>query len=240
MWVQPSSNLMLTSSEVHLWKMNLDLSREQVEKQYMILSEDEKKRANSFKFEIHKNRFIIARSTMKLILSRYLNLPPEKIKFKYNAYGKPQLVNELKSEGLEFNLSHSENLAIYGISRHHLVGVDLEYLRPMKEAEKLAERFFCSREFEAIKSLSIDKKEKAFFKLWTAKEAYLKAIGKGISGGLEQIEISLKEPMELIKVPENAQSCWELLSFTPHPNYIAAMVVEGKKANINYYEFQHR
>ncbi|MDJ0508106.1 MAG: 4'-phosphopantetheinyl transferase superfamily protein [Crocosphaera sp.] len=220
--------------------MNLDLSKEKVHKKYLILSEDEKKRANSFKFEIHQNRFIIARSTLKFILSCYLDIPAEEINFQYSPYGKPQLVNNLQSEGLKFNVSHSENLAIYGISRHHLIGIDIEYLRPMKEAEKLAERFFSSKEFEAIKSLSTEKKEKAFFQLWTAKEAYLKAIGKGISGGLEQVEISLREPMELIKVPEKNQSSWELLSFTPHPNYIAAMVVEAKKANITYYEFQQR
>ena len=236
MWLSPPDQLKLTSNDVHLWRMNLDLSLREVNQRFHILDETEKNKANRFKFEHHKNRFIVARSTLKFILSRYLNIAPEQIKLTYNPYGKPKLLDEINEQNLAFNLSHSQDLAIYGVTCDRLIGVDVEHLRPMPDAEQLVQRFFHPEEAKQLQSLAIIEKHKAFFQLWTAKEAYLKAIGQGISGGLEQVKISLDPPLKYLTLPSNDQTPWNLLSFIPHPNYLAAIAVQGNRYQINYWQ----
>lgn len=235
-WQQPPQELNINSQEVHLWKMNLETSSINIQDAMKILNEEETIKAQKFRFEKHQKRFIVARSTLKHILSHYLGISPEKIAFQYGSHGKPKLVDKMNTIQLEFNLSHSEELAIYGITCHHLIGVDVEYLRPMPDAEKLAKRFFCHQEFEKINSLSIIHKNTEFFKLWTAKEAYLKATGKGISGGLDKVEISTDEPRKFINLPQPNKTTWKLLSFVPQTNYLAAMAVQENNQITHYWQ----
>ncbi|MEA5511279.1 4'-phosphopantetheinyl transferase superfamily protein [Crocosphaera sp. UHCC 0190] len=231
MWSFPTKSITLNKIDVHLWCMNLDLSKEQVDQRFQILNDQEQIKAQRFRFEQHQRRFIVARSTLKNILSHYLQIPPVQITFEYSYLGKPKLSDEINSRQLEFNLSHSQELAIYGITCDRLIGVDVEYIRPMSDAEQLAKRFFCPQEAEKIKTLSPPDKDQAFFQLWTAKEAYLKATGEGISGGLDKVEISLDSPLQLINLPH-----WQLLSFVPQIDYLAAIVVPGNLGNVSYWK----
>ncbi|MEA5537232.1 4'-phosphopantetheinyl transferase family protein [Crocosphaera sp. XPORK-15E] len=231
MWSFPTKSITLNNLDVNLWCMNLDLSKDQVDERFHILNDQEQIKAKRFQFEQHQRRFIVARSTLKIILSRYLNIPPDQITFEYSPLGKPKLSNEINSQKIEFNLSHSQELAIYGITCDRLIGVDVEYIRPMPDAEQLAKRFFCPQEAEKINTLSSPDKDKAFFQLWTAKEAYLKATGEGISGGLDKVEIFLDSPLQLINLPH-----WQLLSFTPQTDYLAAIVVAGNLGNVSYWK----
>lgn len=237
-WKDPPQKSTINSQEVHLWKINLDQSPINIKDGFKILNQDEKIKAQKFHFEKHQHRFIIARSTLKRILSFYLSLPPEAIEFQYNDYGKPELVDYLNNQQLQFNLSHSENLAIYAITSYHLIGVDVEYIRPMPDAENLAKRFFAYQEFEQISYLPTTKKDKEFFTLWTAKEAYLKAIGKGLSGGLETVKVSSDEPRKFINLPEINHTTWTLLSFVPQVNYLAAMAVQENRQVNHYFQLE--
>ncbi len=194
-----------------IWSTGLELPGEEVERLGRCLSSDERERANRFKFERDRRRFIVARGNLRQILSDYLDLTPEKITFNYSSKGKPEIVGSR----LQFNVSHSHELAIYGISWEGAIGVDLEFIRPVDSLMSLTERYFCESEREEVKR-SGDRTE-TFFRLWTAKEAYLKATGEGIAGGLERTEVCLN-PLGLVRVRG-----WSLRELILDPRYRATL-----------------
>ncbi|HAC65694.1 MAG TPA: peptide transporter [Cyanothece sp. UBA12306] len=235
-WSYPPENLTLTPSVVDLWIMSLQLASKEVEQRWQILNNEEQIKAKKFNFEKHKRRFIVARSTLKMILGQYLKIPPQKIKFDYSSRGKPRLSDQLGNNQLQFNTSHSEELAIYGVTLDRLIGVDIEYIRPMKDAKQLAKRFFCDQEYQQINNLTSPQLEKAFFQLWTGKEAYFKATGEGISGGLDQVQICLQNNPKLIALPPNQSKLnWFFSSFIPSPGYQGAIVVAEDDCQLNYW-----
>ncbi|MGD1702459.1 4'-phosphopantetheinyl transferase family protein [Dapis sp. BLCC M229] len=232
----PEKKLELSENNAHIWSTNLKLASSQIEELSTILSPDEIERANRFYFERDKNRFIIARGTLRKIISRYLNIEPKKLQFSYSDHGKPYL----KNTSILFNLSHSQDLALYAVTKVNLIGIDLEYIRPMNDAESLAKRFFSAQEYNLISQLPPQKQQETFFKLWTCKEAYLKATGDGLAGGLEKVEISLipEKPVDFFSINGNMEeaSHWYLHQFIPQPNYIAAVAVAGKNQNLSFWQ----
>lgn len=223
--------LTLTEGEVHLWRANLDCNPEKIQELAKILSADEKARAERFYFPQHRQRFTVARGILRFILGRYLAIAPEKLQFAYSSRGKPRLEASCDGNWLQFNLSHSQGLALYGMVRDRRIGVDVEYLRPMADAEQLARRFYSTRESAVLNALPPPEREIAFFRGWTAKEAYLKAVGEGLGGGLAEVEVSLAPncPLRLLAIGSDVQAAsqWKLAGLTPHPNYLAAVAVEG-------------
>ncbi|MGP0129206.1 MAG: 4'-phosphopantetheinyl transferase family protein [cyanobacterium endosymbiont of Rhopalodia musculus] len=236
MWLKSPNCLTINPSDIHLWKQHLKVSDLEVNRCFEILNQEEKIKAQKFSFEKHKRRFIVARGTLKTILGRYLNIPAPTIEFTYSSRGKPRLTNKLGGNRLQFNLSHSNELAIYGVTCNRVIGVDLEYIRPMSEAKKLAKRFFCFQEYNHINLLTSPDLEKTFFKLWTAKEAYLKATGEGIGGGLDQVEVSLDSCPQLLKLPKNQSLLnWTTSFLIPHPNYQGAIVFQTNEWKLSYW-----
>lgn len=229
-WQSKPADLKLSENQVHVWLAELDLPTLQIEKLAQTLSPDEAERANRFYFERDRKHFIAGRGILRTILGQYLDLDPAEIQFNYSARGKPALANT--DEVLYFNLSHSQGLALYGVSRDFNLGIDLEYIRPMSDLEQLAKRFFSPGEYTAIASLPDDEKQRAFFQAWTCKEAYLKATGDGLAGGLAEVEVSLipGEGARLIRIAGNPQAAlsWSLAQIIPAPDYMAAVAVAGE------------
>ena len=223
-WQFPPENLQLFDNEVHLWGKYLDIPIEEVKELAKILAPDEQKRADRFRFPIHRKRFIVARATLRNILASYLDLDAKQIQFQYSDRGKPSLIDR----NIKFNLSHSSDLAVYGFTNNRNIGVDLEYLKDMPDAENLAKRFFSNNEYQAISSLQPSYKQQAFFQIWTAKEAYLKATGVGLTG-LDDVEIvcnSQEVKIASINRDIEAASNWYLSSFKIDRAYIAAIAVQ--------------
>ncbi len=222
---------------IHLWWIVLDVTDENLQTFISLLSESEKIKADRFKFPQHQRRYQAVHGILRIILGRYLKLDPTQINFTHSDRGKPYLTDACNPVNLQFNLSHSENMALVGISRDRRIGVDLEKMRPMENAEQLAERFFCASEYALLTQAIPAERDKLFFQLWTAKEAYLKATGEGISGGLNQIEIALN-PLRFINLPN-----WYLQSFEFNPdddhNYWAAIALEtrGENLPIKYFSY---
>jgi 4'-phosphopantetheinyl transferase len=153
-------------------------------------------------------------------------LAPQQLSFSYTRWGKPTLAGH--ESHLCFNLSHSQGVALYAVTRDRCVGVDLEQMRALPDLEQLAKRVFSQRECAVIDSLPPAQKPVAFFKGWTRKEAYLKATGEGLSG-LEQVEVSVApgEPARLLRLGRapGATDRWALHEPTVAPGYAAAIVV---------------
>lgn len=244
-WETPSTNLNLSNQEIHIWRADLNLPFEEIEQLEQILSEDEQKRANRFRFPHLKNRFIAARGNLRKIISYYLAIESDRLIFEYTSRGKPQLAAQLNQIGLQFNVSHSQDLALYGFTIEQKIGVDLEFLRSMNEVEKIAQRFFSAREYQLISQANPDLQQQVFFQLWTAKEAYLKATGEGLVDSLAEIEFSINADRTIslnsiegnTKVPQH----WLINNFVPASDYIATVAVQknemiGERQKLLFFE----
>lgn len=200
--------MQLGNSEVHIWQVNLD------EIQFHYLSLDEQARADRFKFEQHRDRFIAGRSFLRSLLSTYLQTDPISLEFEYASHGKPSL----KNSPIQFNLAHSQHLALYAVTYDRLVGIDLEAIRPVDDLNGLVKRFFLPSEYKAIQA-----DNSLFFQYWTCKEAFLKATGTGLSK-LKELEI---ENAQLKTIPVEARSRkWYLQQLTINADFAGAIVVE--------------
>jgi 4'-phosphopantetheinyl transferase len=231
-WLTPPESLISFGDDIHIWKIDLKQSQSQIEYLKETLSSDEVARAERFYFPEHRQRFIIGRGSMRTILGKYLGVEPSEVKFNYQQQGKPILADQFADSGIYFNLSHSQDLGLCGVSHHGLIGVDLEYIRHTSDLEDLAKRFFLPKEYELIKLLPPEKQQQVFFRYWTCKEAYLKATGDGLTQ-LEKIEIDLT-PTETaqLKVPGN----WRLIELIPADNFAAAVVVNNNSGNFKFWE----
>jgi len=231
LWLSPQPGLELSADEVHLWRAFLDQSPEQISGLGQTLSDEERARAGRFHFERDRRRFVVGRGVLRAILGQYLGLEATQARFSFGPYGKPYLAEEPGDCKLCFNLAHSSEIALYAFSLRRQVGVDVEQLRFLADAEQVAEHFFSPGEKAVWDSLPPAHRQAAFYDCWTRKEAYIKATGKGLSERLELIDVSLTpgEPAQVLSVAGDHHEAlrWSLASLTPAPGYVAALAVEG-------------
>lgn len=217
--------------EVHVWRATLARPEPEVEALRSLLSADELARANGFRFNRHRDDFIVARGTLRTILGRYLRRPPARLRFNYNKYGKPELRGAEDEEPLRFNASHAGGIALYAVARGREVGVDVERVRDDLACDEVAGRFFSRREVETLRALPASQRTEGFFNCWTRKEAYIKALGKGLSLPLDRFDVSLApgEPAILLGVrgDEHGHARWYLRELLPGFGCVAAIAVEG-------------
>lgn len=237
----PKFPLSLTDQTVHIWCAPLVGSLASLDRMMSLLSKDEIARAKRFYYDEHRQSYIFARGTLRQILSCYLQIPPEKIQFQSNAYGKPGLVEDQNALNLQFNLSHSKQLAVFAVVKHHQVGIDIEWLRDNVPFNDLAQRFFSAKEAAEIANLSSDQQKQAFFNTWTRKEAVIKALGMGLFIALNKFSVttSLTEPPALLHLGDDVtvKETWSLVPFIPAPEYIATLAIPFIAQDIKYWQF---
>ncbi|MGB8356510.1 MAG: 4'-phosphopantetheinyl transferase superfamily protein [Chthoniobacteraceae bacterium] len=171
--------LPLHKNEIHLWRAHLDVPLNKLRALEATLSPDECKRANRFRFTEHRARFVAARGILRSILGIHLRCDPGSIAFDYSEYGKPFLTAPIGT-GVEFNVSHSSDLAVYAVASGRQVGVDVEFIKPDGSWLRIAEHYFAAGEFERLSKLPKEQMSREFFELWSEKEARLKALGVGL------------------------------------------------------------
>jgi 4'-phosphopantetheinyl transferase len=235
-WFPSVERIFLNVDEVHIWQIQLDQPILPITELEGYLSPDELERAHRFRFPIHSQRFVVARGSIRKILARYLDAYPGELRFSYSPYGKPALETEFGGDKICFNLSHSHALGLLGVTRRRAVGVDIEYIRADLADIQVARRFFSSREVETLLSLPAEVQKDAFFNCWTRKEAFIKAIGEGLSMPLDRFDVSLApgDPPNLLATrPDPAQALqWKLYDIHPGPGYAAAMAVQGEVSRV--------
>jgi 4'-phosphopantetheinyl transferase len=222
---------------VDLWRLNLNPpeSHHNVLQQ-QLLNAEEIARADRFHFERDRRRFIEARAQLRSIIGRYLGKHPQAITFSYGPRGKPHV-----TAPIEFNLSHSEDLAIVAVAHERQVGVDLEAIRIIKDIQDVARRFFSTRENAALVSVPESERSDAFLRCWTLKEAYVKATGDGLAQPTELFDVDFGRggPTALLRLegkPEEA-SRWELFEFSPAPSFVGAVAVEGHDWELRRFDY---
>jgi 4'-phosphopantetheinyl transferase len=226
----------LTGSDLHIWCASLNGSQEDLPCYLSLLSPDEKVRAKRFYFEKDRNRFITGRGLLRILLGSYLGLEPSAIQFTYGIHGKPALTSRFNGKVLEFNLSHSKGKAVYVFNWDQPVGIDIEYGHPLKNMDDFALQFFTPNECKFIHSLSKDRKQESFLKIWTCKEAFLKANGSGLTTPINQVEVSLTTEgtatLTSIGGDREQAARWRLKLFTPIAGYQASLAIEGHHGKI--------
>jgi len=236
-WCDAPARLKLDNDEVHVWRAMLSVPEPILESFLTTLTPDERAKAERFYFPRDRDRSIAARAVLRIILSRYLDVKPAHLRFCYNPFGKPALTGEPGADALRFNVSHSDELALYAVTRGQEIGVDVEYVRADFASEEIAERFFSPGEVAMLRALPFNMRTRGFFNCWTRKEAYIKGRGDGLSLPLDGFDASLTpgEPAALLSVRESKPevdskleaSRWSLRELAPGPCYAAAIAVQG-------------
>jgi 4'-phosphopantetheinyl transferase len=202
---------------VEVWAARLDVTQECLASFWLTLSEHERQRADRFLLPRGRARFVAARGWLRSVLGQCLGIAPEVVEFGYGPAGKPSLRGRFARQGLQFNLSHSGDLALFGLAHCGLVGVDVEELRPILDLSELIERHFSPAEVAEIKHLTGAEALEALFRIWTRKEACLKATGEGIGDSLASIDVSGRHG------PPGSRL--RLYDLAPAPGFLGALAV---------------
>lgn len=237
---QPDS-LVLSGDDVHVWRIALDQAPAHVARVAVLLSPDERARAVRLCAGRIRSRFIVGRGALRTILGAYVGMPPGQLQFRYGQWGKPDLVDDQTGEApVRFNVAHSHGLGLYAFTRDRRIGVDVEWLRSVHDANRIARRFFSPREQAALDSLPESDRLTAFFCCWTRKEAFIKATGEGLARPLSGFDVSVGPgaPARLLGVDGRPEAIaqWSLADLAPAPGYVGALAVEGTGWHLQCYE----
>jgi 4'-phosphopantetheinyl transferase len=217
------------ADRVQVWTIDLKSNRDALAELRSSLTQDEIARADKFRFENGRTEFTITRGVLRILLGNFLGVPPGELQFSYSVHGKPRLEGAL-TNALEFNVSHSDGMAIICFALGTRLGVDIERVRLDFEHQHIAERFFSENEREQLRSLPAGEIPYAFFRCWTRKEAFIKALGEGLSHPLHRFDVELRgtAPARLLSTrPDAAEaSRWNLFDIPVPSGYLAALAVE--------------
>jgi 4'-phosphopantetheinyl transferase len=215
----------------------LDAAPEAVGELHGLLSDQEKRRASRMALGRDRRRFIVARGRLRQLLGARLGVRPESVELVYGAHGKPALAPRFADADLRFNVSHCDDVAAYvlafgGGRGGREIGIDIEAVRVMNDADDLAARFFSDGERAAYRALEPPERPLGFFNCWTRKEAFIKALGDGLGYPLDRFDVSLTpgEEARILRVGHvSGNGCgWRMLTFSPAPGFVGAVVTESK------------
>ncbi|MBM3972706.1 MAG: 4'-phosphopantetheinyl transferase superfamily protein [Planctomycetes bacterium] len=219
----------LVDGELHVWAVPLTGDAERLGAN---LSKAENQRLSRFHFADHRRRFQIGHGALRLILAGYLGCGPADVEFAAGPRGKPFLA----APGPHFNLSHSGKLALIGVSKTE-VGLDVEKVRRLDSLTEIARKHFSPSEFAALDALQGEARELAFYRCWTRKEAYIKALGEGLSMPLDVFDVSLCDEPRLVAIRDGKEDAakWSMLDVSPGPEFVGAAAMRALGVRVQRY-----
>jgi 4'-phosphopantetheinyl transferase len=225
----------VAAGEVHVWLVRADDGGLCLACCENLLSAAERERAARFKFEKDRRLYTAAHAALRSILAGYMNVPAGGLEFESGRHGKPRLAPTLAGDKLEFNLSHSHEVALIAVTREKEIGVDVERVREDFAFAEVAERYFTAKEVSALRALPGGLQRRAFYQCWTSKEAFLKARGVGLSGELDEVEIVLagEGPVQV----KSTLPGWYLSELNPCDGYVGAVVLEGDESDLRCFQW---
>jgi 4'-phosphopantetheinyl transferase len=234
------ANLTLAEDEVQLWRADLKEIRPHESRWRELLSADERMRADRFHFDRDRQRFVASRALLRTILAAFLAADPSTLNFSYSKTDKPFLSSAHDNSGIRFNVSHSGGIALYAFSRRREVGVDVEQVRRDLDVGPIARRFFSAFEQRRLFALPEEERNEAFFRCWTRKEAYIKAVGEGLSVPLGQFDVSLDSietlgTNALLATRLDKAGEWMLQEVPAGAGYRAALCAGGRDWKLNHW-----
>jgi len=235
-WQPAPSEAFLHAGDAHLWRMSLACGPAVLEQFWETLSEDECDRASRFRFEKDRSRYVAARGALRAILSRYTATAPADFRFDYSLQGKPSLAKPAHFPVPEFNLAHSRDLAVFAVTQGRAVGVDLEAVDETFPVLDVAPDIFTDEELQSLESMAERKRHDAFFKLWTCKEALLKARGDGFSADPKSVNIAWEKQTPRLRAFEPETAAWSLRVFDVADGYAAALAMREKIERVSFFQ----
>lgn len=239
-WKAARQKIFLAENEAHIWRIALFQKDKVLEFSADLLDENEKSKAAKFRFERDRRNYIAAHGAMREILGFYLECCPKKIEFTTNYYGKPFL--RRNQTDINFNMSHSHEWALLALTKGKKIGVDIELIRAEIAEQNLAEQIFSPLENETLRNLPEKLRLKAFFDCWTRKEAFIKAVGKGLSYPLEEFAVSCAPHQSAMLLSINNSSDevenWHIKELNVGENYAAAAAIESKQLKLKFYHWE--
>jgi 4'-phosphopantetheinyl transferase len=227
---ETGATMSFAGGTVEVVSIRLDTEPAAVSEFAHCLSDAERLRASRFAFERDRCHFIVGRARLRYLLASRLGVQPDAIEFVYGASGKPALSRRFADADLHFNVSHSEDVAVYAFSQGREIGVDVEVVRELRDADDVAAHFFSARENETYLALQPGDKPIGFFNCWTRKEAFIKALGDGLSYPLDRFDVSLApgEPARILRVGSvRGEACdWAMHELALGPGLIGAVVAQ--------------
>lgn len=214
----------VASQFVDVWEGRLTLAAEQIRSLFGFLGQDERERAQTFKLPQMRDRYIAVRGMLRQTLAGYLDVAPESLRFEVNEYGKPSLL----CGSLHFNLSHSADVLMIAVANFAEIGIDVETIKMRPSLDSLAKRCFSANELTGWRQLPQDQKLQCFYRLWTKKEAFVKAVGRGIALGLELCEFELEVGGQLLAIPPDYGPvlAWQVTELAVSPEIGGALVTK--------------
>lgn len=222
----------LNPDQIHIIYTELAITDADEHEKLKLLSRDEQIRAERFHTPIHRKHFIAARAALREILSLYLSTTPEQIEFAYTDHKKPFLKSP-RGLDINFNLAHSHDLAVYALALNIALGIDIEKV-DNNTHQGVADKYFSKIENDYLHRINPEEKASAFYRIWTAKEAIVKGIGKGLGLTLAHVSIDPKASTQTLTI-DNAT--WQLCSLTIHPDYQATLASNQIVKSISYWHF---
>jgi 4'-phosphopantetheinyl transferase len=211
------------NAEIHLWFASLDVDEAELARKRELLTSEEMARADRFRVARAARRFVVARAALREVLGQATGVEPAQIEFRYGTHGKPSL----DRRQLHFNASDSGDLAVVALAPGE-IGVDLEVRRRLSDRDRLARRICTSAELRRLYSLPDDQIDEALLRLWTFKEAALKATGTGLPGGLQNVDVDFGSDRtpRLLRLRDDHDG-WHLLTADPEPDVWCSIVVRA-------------
>lgn len=226
---EPTASFMTRAVECVVAR--LDVGPKYVRAAAAILSEEEQQRARRFAIDLDRFRFVVARAKLRDLLGERLGIRPEAVQLTYGKRGKPALRGETYPGDIRFNTSHCRDIAVYAFTTGREIGIDIEAVRHLADADDIAMRCFSIREYRSYCSLGHQERPRAFFNCWTRKEAFIKAIGDGFHYPLDEFDVTLAphESTRILRVGNvSGNKCgWRLCDFVPLSGYVGAVVLES-------------
>jgi 4'-phosphopantetheinyl transferase len=225
--------LLIAEREVHIWTERLPLSTSSVLEAKKLLSQTEITRADRFHHRRDHDRYVAAHARLREILSKYTAICAPELQFASGEFGKPSLDPSNNPHQINFSLSHSGDWFLLGIVRNARIGVDIEEITPESATSDVAERFFTKRENAELQTLSSDQRVIAFFNCWTRKEAYLKALGCGLSASPTDCDVTFlpEAPPEIRQRIPTDSGDWSLFHLSGD-GYVAAAAIDQKPVTL--------
>jgi 4'-phosphopantetheinyl transferase len=206
--------------DVGVWRVGVESGPECLTGVEAVLSREELSRAGAFRSVRDYRRFVVAHTALRHILSRYTGIRPGELRFTEGSQGKPCLA---ASTPIRFSVSYAGEIAVIAVSSHGEIGVDVERVRNLGWG-RLANRHFTPREVSTLHALARSERRRGFFRLWTCKEALLKAVGVGLTAPLNSFEVEL-QPGRPASLHEGEGDAWALAELEVPADYVAAVVV---------------
>jgi 4'-phosphopantetheinyl transferase len=239
-----SATSTLTDEAVHVWAAHVSELLPCLGELASVLTCDECARAELFVREQDRNRYVVSRGMLRHTLSRYLGVCADRLRFRYGRYGKPEL-DDPDGRGISFNVSHSHDWVVCALTRNGQIGIDIEYMHATgeRDLEPMARTVFCASEIDTFLRLPPAQRREMFFRLWTHKEACMKAIGTGFSLPPTEIELSIapgSEPRLLRAGSESTRDRWFLREFNLAAGYAASLATESPASSPQFLRWSCR